>query len=261
MLRLASILPHTAPSFATRVRWAVDEADSESLAALQAENPAEFEALAAQRQTSPIKDPRTESNAQLSLGLTLARQRREAYLVQSKAPITDTVRSAIIAGSLMRTEAVRTATSWLKTRSTPWLILSGKPDTGKSVAAAAALAAHSGRWFSANEIAHAFSGSFGEAFLAQQHAKECKLLVIDELGGEDVAARMVSALLQLLNARNSTERTPVIATTNLTFEALIERYANDRIRSRFNELATWAALSPGKLRPTRPQLFCAKEAV
>jgi|GEM_PF-3650123 len=258
MLRLASVLQHTAPSFATRVRWALDESDSASLAALKAENTGEFEALVSQLRRSAIS---VETDKQHELRATLARQRREAYLAQSKAPVTDAVRSAIIAGSLKETEALQTVSSWLAARSTPWLILSSKPDAGKSVAAAAALSDHGGRWFSANELAQAFAGTFGEAYLAQQQAKETKLLVIDELGGEDGAPRMASALLQLLNARNSAGRTPVIATTNLTFEALTERYANDRIRSRFNELVSWAPLASAKLRPTRPQLFSPKEAV
>ena len=259
MLSLASVLPHFAPSFATRVRWALEEHDRAALAVLQAENPTAFAACVAQHNGASAAFQASEE--QRAVAVNLARQRREAHLQQSRACVTDAMREAIVDGSLSPTEAVQAVARWLERRPTPWLILSGKPDSGKSGAAAAALGDHGGRWFSSNEVVHAFAGMFGEALTAQQQAKDASLLVIDELGGEDEPARMVSALLQLLNARNSASRTPVIATTNLTFDALAKRYANERVRSRFNELVSWVPISPASLRPARPQLFSWKEAV
>jgi DNA replication protein DnaC len=260
MLRLASVLQHTAPRFATRFRWAVEERNRTELAALKAENPTAYAALASQLRSSAAGQQNL-SDEQRTAAAGLARQRRAAYLLQSKARVTDAMRAAITAGSLKPTESVLAVQQWLANRATPWLILSGAPDSGKSVAAAAALADHRGHWCSANEVVHAFAGMFGEALVAQQRAKEAELLVIDELGGEDDPGRMGSALLQLLNARNSAASTPVIATTNLTFDVLAMRYTNDRVRSRFSELVSWVPISPANLRPALPQLFTLKGAV
>lgn len=251
---LASVVHLATPSFATRVRWAIEEHDQGGLEELRAEDPAAFALLLTQQRSDSVVTENSRVTA-----VALARQRREAHLLRSKVAITDAMRAAIIAGSLAHTEALQAVRSWWEQRPTPWLVLSGRPDSGKSVAAASGLAENGGLWMSSNELVLAYAGLFGEAALAQQQAKAASLLVIDELGAEDDAARMASALLQLLNSRNSACRTPVIATTNLTFEVLVRRYANDRVRSRLNELVSWVPISPANLRPMRPQLFIPKQ--
>ena len=101
---------------------------------------------------------------------------------------------------------------------------------------------------------------FGESLAQQARAKGAGLLTIDELGVEDDPARMLGALLQLLNARASTRRTPVLATTNLTLELLLRRYPEPRLQSRINELVTWVPVHGESLRPSRPRMLCPSAA-
>lgn len=254
MLSVGAFLPNIAPSFATRFRWAIEARDREALVALRAEDADAYTRFLSQhraaQQASCEPDP-----AKLELVRELRRQGRAARLQQGQAAVTDEMRRAIVDESFDVTEAMNVTAKWWTQRDTPWLILFGSSSCGKSVAAASTIAAHGGLWLSSNEIVQAFASMFGPAAAIQQRAKEESLLVIDELGVEDEPARMTSALLQLLNVRISAERTPVIATTNLSFEALVARYPNDRIRLRLNEQVTWAPLPPQCLRPSRPLLF------
>lgn len=257
---IRELIPLTAPRFATRFRWALDERDRDALFALRTENPDEYQRLLALHKASVHAKSEVDS-AIAEQVRELQRHGRAARLRQARAAVTDEMRSALVNESSDMTEALQVTNRWWSRRETPWLILCGSSSCGKSVAAASQLAAHGGLWLTSNEVVQAFSARFGEPLATQQRAKAESLLVIDELGGEDEPGLMTSALLQLLNVRNSAERTPVIATTNLTFEALAERYPNDRIRLRLNELVTWAPLAPLSLRPSRPRLFSYQETL
>jgi len=186
--------------------------------------------------------------------------RRAQRLNLARAQVTDDMHEAIVGGRLRPTEALRAVRSWWSHRETPWAIVSGPRDVGKSVAAAALLAEHDGLWMSSNEVVQAFAGMFGESLAQQARAKGAGLLTIDELGVEDDPARMLGALLQLLNARASTRRTPVLATTNLTLELLLRRYPEPRLQSRINELVTWVPVHGESLRPSRPRMLCPSAA-
>jgi DNA replication protein DnaC len=258
MLSIRELIPYTAPRFATRFRWALDERDRDALIALRSEDPEEYQRLLALHKAN-LNATSNEEAANTEQARELQRRGRAARLQQGRVAVTDEMRAAIVDGSFDMTEALRVTESWWARRETPWLILCGSSSCGKSVAAASPIAAHGGLWLTSNELVQAFSARFGEPFAMQQRAKTESLLVIDELGDEDEPALMTSALLQLLNVRNSAERTPVIATTNLTFEALAARYPNDRIRLRLNELVTWAPLAPMSLRPSRPRVFSYQE--
>lgn len=251
---IGALLPNTAPGFATRFRWAIEARDRAALVALRAEDPDAYARFLSQHRAAQQASSEPDA-AKLEVARELRRQARAARLQQGKAAITDEMRRALVDESFDVTEAVSVASKWWKQRETPWLILCGPSSCGKSVAAAAAVAAHGGLWLSSNEVVQTFTAMFGPPASMQQRAKEETLLVIDELGVEDEPTRMSSALLQLLNTRNSAERTPTIATTNVTLEALAGRYGNERIRLRLNELVTWAPLPPACLRPSHPLLF------
>lgn len=153
---------------------------------------------------------------------------------------TDAMREALVDGRITDTDAVTVAQTWLVERDKPWLVLSGPTGCGKSLAAASVAANHrAGTFVRADELVRLFSSMFGEQYERQQGLRDAQLLVVDDLGCEYDAGRMLPALLDLLDARQSAKRHPTIVTTNLTPQAFRERYPNDRLHSRMAELVRW----------------------
>ena len=167
---------------------------------------------------------------------------------------TDAMRDALLSQTYAETDAVKRAREWWEQRAKPWLLLSGPTGCGKSLAAASIPADHvHGTFVRADEVVRLFSSMFGEQYEQQQSLRQARLLVLDDLGCELDAARMLPALLDLLDARQSARRHPTIVTTNLTPAAFRERYANDRLNSRMAELVQWEGLTGDDLRRKKPQ--------
>jgi DNA replication protein DnaC len=150
---------------------------------------------------------------------------------------------------LEATPAKQACSDFMRDRTgAPWLVLSGPPGCGKSLAAANALWWCDGRWVRADELLRLFASMFGDQYEQQQTLRDARLLVIDDVGCELDAQRMLPALLDLLDARKSARNTPTILTTNLNKKQFAERYANDRLTSRMHESVQWVGLSNGDMR-------------
>lgn len=162
---------------------------------------------------------------------------------------TDAMREALVAATYTDTDAVKCARDWFAQRDKPWLVLSGPTGCGKSMAAAAVPAENRTAMFiRADELVRLFSSMFGDQYERQQKLRDTQLLVIDDLGCELDSTRMLPALLDLLDARQSARKHPTIVTTNLTPAAFRERYANDRLNSRMAELVRWEGITSPDLR-------------
>jgi DNA replication protein DnaC len=177
-------------------------------------------------------------------------KRREAFRSNGCA-VTDEVFEAIVGNTLGDTQALRELKAWGTQRDKPWVALSGPTGCGKSVAVASLMWGAGGRFVRADEAVRLFASMFGEQYEQQQKLRDAGLLVIDDVGGELDAARMLPVLLDLLDSRKSARSTPTVLTTNLTKKEFRERYANDRLMSRMAESVQWVALNGEDLRRKR----------
>jgi DNA replication protein DnaC len=126
---------------------------------------------------------------------------------------------------------------WLTSQSNyPMAVLTGNRGCGKSVAAAYVVANwdRSAAWSSAPDLTRVFSGHFGDALKRQETLKRARLLILDDVGTEGDAVRMCAALVELLDERKQRK---TLVTTNLSKEAFLERYSDERLHSRLRELA------------------------
>jgi len=176
------------------------------------------------------------------------RNRRETNIARSGARLRDETHAALIRCNLDATEAMAAVDAWNANRKQPWLVLSGRAGSGKTVAAASYIADRGGLWMRADDVVRSFSSMFGEQYEAQQSAKDCGLLVVDDLGAEVDAVRMLPALLELIDARVSAQHRPTICTTNLTKREFAERYQNERLNSRCRELVKWVSIASADMR-------------
>lgn len=178
-------------------------------------------------------DMRAEREAQ-----EFARAQRRANLASEGVALRPEVERGLVCGEGLSESASLTAVRrWMALDAVPpVLVLSGGTGSGKTVAAAWALAnsPHGGRWRTASQLARAFAGSFGESVEEQQGACECRLLVLDDLGAETApASRVAGMLVELLECRQrAPARTRTVVTTNLDRTAFAARYGDARLASR-----------------------------
>jgi DNA replication protein DnaC len=225
------------------------------LLALRSQDPARFDDLRAtyeQRFRQQEAEERARQQEVLDAGERQRKRERKERLKRAGARLGDSMVEACVADSLSPTEALKAVRGWYESRSTPWLIVSGGTGCGKTVAAASLVAGITGAaWFRADDLVRAFAGFFGDAAERQEHAKNAPLLVLDDVGGELDAARMLPALLELLDARLSASEHPTIVTTNLRKAEFAERYQNKRLYSRLREWTHWAELAEPDMRRAR----------
>lgn len=182
------------------------------------------------------------------------RERRARRIGSAGIPITDAMRAALVGGTFANTGCM-TAIEHFRSVDEPrksWLFLAGPPGSGKSIAAAEAIACCGGVWVSAQQLPRIFAANFGDQYEAQETVRTASLLVIDDLGTEQDSQRMAAILIELLDARKSMSRHPTIATSNLTSASFLARYsaAGDRLSSRLAEQATWYADAAADMRRT-----------
>lgn len=176
------------------------------------------------------------------------RDRCAESLRRAGVSLRDETRALLLDGALTATEARAAADEWWAERKQPWLVLSGRAGSGKSVAAARLVSERGGVWMRSDDVVRVFSGMFGDPLEKQERAKETHLLVVDDLGAEVDHVRMLPALLELLDTRASAKNRPTICTTNLTKREFAERYANERLNSRMRELVRWVSIASGDMR-------------
>jgi DNA replication protein DnaC len=246
VMKLLSKLP-----FESRHSYARLMDETSELDALKLEDPDRFATLEAEY---PLRKARQDAEAaehaerQRMADLEQERSRRTERLRRAGVALRDEVAELCRDSALGATEAVEAVRGWWEDRPTPWLVLSGRTGSGKTVAAASAIADTGGVWMRADDVVRAFSGMFGDPLEKQERAKIAYLLVLDDIGSELDAARMLPALLELIDTRISARGRPTICTTNLTKKEFAERYANDRLNSRMRELVTWKSLTTPDMR-------------
>lgn len=222
------------------------------LARLRAQDPARFDAIRAEFQRRAMLAEAWERDAQLAEAERQSRaaaSARKERLLASGARLTDAMVSAVVQDGLRATEPLTVARTWWTDRTRPVLLLSGGTGTGKTIAAAALVAAHyRAHWCRADDLVRTFAGFFGDAAARQQALKSSPLLVIEDLGVELDAERMLPALLEVLDDRLSAAQHPTVITTNLNKKQIRERYPNARLFSRLREHAQWVALTGEDMR-------------
>lgn len=173
------------------------------------------------------------------------RARRAAVLAREHVTLREDVEAAIVTGSELEPGVSLSMTRrWIaRADMPPVLVLAGATGCGKSVAAAWALAELDGKWRSADQLCRLFAADFGDQLDEQDAVTRCRLLVIDDLGTERDAARMIGVLRHLIeNRQHSARRHRTIITTNVDRNGFAARYGDERIASRFDEAAqivTW----------------------
>lgn len=176
-------------------------------------------------------------------------ERRVREQLVEPLPITDEDRAAIVADALEDTHALRLVRRWLEARPSPWLVLLGGTGTGKTVAAAWAIAHAHGAYISATQLRALMTRAVWDGDDLPDAARS-RLLVLDDLGAEKETdpEKFQAALFELLNRRQS-ERTRTIITSNLSRSRLADRTRyGDRVVDRINHLAHVVELSGATLR-------------
>lgn len=199
-----------------------------------------------------LPPPGTEENDRRweeELALREAAQRRQERAQRLEAAtdlrLRDEVHHALIEGApLLETESLRAAKKWALGGERPALVLVGGTGCGKSVAAAWVLAQLGGVWLPAELACRNFAANFGEGYAQQTIARNCPMLMLDDVGTESDGARMLQVLTELLDSRKS-RRHRTIITTNLTKARFEARYRNERLGSRMAESVSWST-SAGK---------------
>lgn len=159
------------------------------------------------------------------------------------AELPDATRVAVLGGKLTEFEPLKVTRKWLASKTRPaCLILAGSTGTGKTVAAADAIAQLGGLFVSARECEAAFASMFGAEAEYQKKLLTACLLVVDDLGTERDKDRMSDALTLILSRRASASRHPTILTANMSTAAFRARYNNERLMSRFAQSGQWVAI-------------------
>lgn len=160
---------------------------------------------------------------------------------------TDELRARLIEDDLDCTDATRYVSEW-HVNKRPWLVLSGPTGCGKTTAALSSIATFGGELVRGDELVRIFWANFGEGYARQQALRDARLLVIDDLGTELDNGRMLPALIDLVDARQSKRMHRTIVTTNLTAAAFQSTYSNAPMNSRMRQLADWVGLHGKDLR-------------
>ena len=204
------------------------------------------------------------------------RMLRGERLDREQVPLESAMREAIVRGRLRHTEAALAVRAWVASSrppqrdkggkkkkaapAPPILLLHGVGGSGKSVAAAWAIAtSDGGRWFTALNVLSAFGGWHREQHDVRRQLVQCSLLVVDDLGRERTqdASRMALALLELVDARQRRGCRTIITTRMLRAE-LEARYALEPLTSRLHYCADSVHLEEGDLRPSKPPIEAAR---
>lgn len=190
----------------------------------------------------PVMTPSEEAERAAADARQAAEDRRQR-LEDLALPITSADETLLVAGALRPDvgRSLAAVQSWVSDPAAPaWLVLCGSVGRGKTLAAAWLLLEHGGRYVGARELERLRMAAFGEEAERFQVLLSGRTLVIDDLGREDSADRMTSALLDAVDARRRS-RMRTVAIANLTRKQLQERYRDARLWSRLDECARFVA--------------------
>lgn len=169
---------------------------------------------------------------------------RAERLRQSECRLRDADHRLVCRNELIETAAIAAARDWYRDRPEACSILTGGCGSGKSIAGADLIASHAGDalFLDADTAVKVFNASFGEQYNVQQEARNTGLLVLDDVGAEADASKMLAVLLTLHNARKSARHHPWLLTTNLNKRDFAARYSNERLMSRMYQ-SVWTSVS------------------
>lgn len=210
---------------------------AEVMAAATASRDRCLAALEAERAESPA-ERQARRERQVAREEAQARRHRRDQLERSGIDevLTDEDVDVLVADELEPTLALRRVREWFL-GGVPIIGLFGPPDAGKSIAAGWAIARHAGtaRYIEAVDLAMEFRADYGkpsDGFAAYLRAE---LLVIDELGTEDDAARARATLRYVLNRRRKGRRRTILI-GNMDRAELTEVYGSS-LMSRLTQKA------------------------
>lgn len=142
---------------------------------------------------------------------------------------------------------------WGDPNALPWLCLAGGTGRGKTMALADLAARHTARYTTAEELSRVWGANYGPQYDEQLAARNCSLLLIDDVGTELDNRLMTAALLSLLSRRGRKSETQTVITTNFAASTFAGTYKNDRILSRLNTHVQWVALTGADRRKNKPK--------
>lgn len=163
---------------------------------------------------------RREANAQDARAAAAAKHAERVKLSRIPKAFQDAV----------LTDDTRQTLSELENGKLIGVVLRGATGRGKTTAACAMLSAHLrnklGRFTTMNDLLHRVRGAYSSGENAEEvFGVYCgtSLLVLDDLGKENVSADSITRLFELLDARINNKR-PTIVTTQFQNNELLKRY-------------------------------------
>jgi IstB-like ATP binding protein len=195
---------------------------------------------------------------------TVARNARQERLDRNQISkcITEADAKRIISGDLDENRALVIVRRWLDPKSPPALNLAGNPTKflmllgekglGKTVAAAWAIAEYGGYYLSGPGLrALAESTHWGDRD-RRENVLNARLVVLDDMGTEDLTGPTMSYFNQLINERQGA-RFMTLITGNIKAGDLEERY-DERAADRIIHQGTIFELTGDSLRQVKPGL-------
>jgi hypothetical protein len=157
--------------------------------------------------------------------------------------------NAVVRDRAKETRGLELVRQWLASR-WPMMVMLSPPGLGKTVSAAWALARHPGRYVEAQELCRMRTSRVPGDREAYERLRRCELLVVDELGCEDVPHSESKATLQdVVNVRQRKPRRTLLL-GNLSREQFDGRY-DPRTIDRMRDAAIFRGIRGESMRGAR----------